>query len=228
MLYLIWLNGPFHSNAMHTSLLPCNTSALTYIEYAYSNIGAQSCSIVSCWPSVHSSLCSPLQFSFATCFDWFLMIVGFVAAALHGFVLPASMLILGELVNVFAFRNITGDVAASLVNSSVRNVVPDSELNCTVITALITGSSSSVSTIINFQCLSDADFTSMVDILVIGFVGLGVAGFILGFIQVSTFSLAATRQTHRIRKRFYRSILRQNVAWFDENKAGELNSRLVE
>ena len=156
------------------------------------------------------------------------MIVGFVAAALHGFILPASMLILGELVNVFAFRNITGDVAASLVNSNVRNVVPDSELNCTVITALITSSSSSVSTIINFQCLSDADFTSMVDILVIGFVGLGVAGFILGFIQVSTFSLAAMRQTHRIRKRFYRSILRQNVAWFDENKAGELNSRLVE
>ena len=156
------------------------------------------------------------------------MIVGFVAAALHGFILPASMLVLGELVNVFAFKNITGDVAAALNLSDVRNVVPDSELNCTRITELITGSSSSVSTIINFQCLSDADFTSMVDVLVIGFVGLGVAGFILGFIQVSTFSLAATRQTHRIRKRFYRSILRQNVAWFDENKAGELNSRLVE
>ena len=186
------------------------------------------CALASC--SIHMLVSVlPLQFSFATCFDWFLMIVGSIAAVLHGFILPASMLLLGELVNVFAYRNITGDVAANLTNSTVRNAVPVSELNCTRILELVSNDSTSdVSTILDFQCLTDAAFTSMVDILVIGFVGLGVAGFILGFIQVSTFSLAATRQTHRIRKRFYRSILRQNVAWFDENKAGELNSRLVE
>ena len=156
------------------------------------------------------------------------MSIGTIAAVLHGFVLPGSMLVLGELINVFAYRNITGDIATVIYNTTVGNVVSDSQLNCSLIEAQIAAASGTASTILSFQCLNNADFTNMVDILVLGFVGLGVGGFVLGFIQVSTFSLAATRQTHCIRKRFYRSILRQNVAWFDENKAGELNSRLVE
>ena len=163
------------------------------------------------------------------------MLVGFLAAATNGAVLPTSMIVFGRMINLFVYKNLTAEIAATLGNVTVTpNTVADIDLNCSLVElgletlATMSQTSSLAFNLGNFQCLSNVDFLSGVDIFIIAFAGLGATSIILGFIQVSTFSLAATRQTHRIRKRFYRSILRQNVAWFDENKAGELNSRLVE
>ena len=174
-----------------------------------------------------------MQFSFAGCFDWVLMLVGFLAAAANGAVLPTSMIVFGRMINLFVYKNFTAVIAANLSNVT-PNTVADADLNCSVVELFLVNlstveeTSSLAFSLGNFECLSNANFLSSLDLFIIAFACLGAGSVILGFIQVSTFSLAAMRQTHRIRKRFYRSILRQNVAWFDENKAGELNSRLVE
>jgi ABC-type multidrug transport system fused ATPase/permease subunit len=47
-------------------------------------------------------------------------------------------------------------------------------------------------------------------------------------IRMVAWGLTAERQVHTIRKAFFRSILRQEMAWFDTNDAGELNNRLSE
>ena len=171
-----------------------------------------------------------VQFKFAGALDWLLMLVGLLAAIAHGAVLPVSMLVFGQMVNLFVFHSISANITAT-VNGTLLNELP---ANCPLVNLTIreirnmSGEALGTFGSDSFVCTTSEDLFNGLNIYVAGFVGLAVGSMLLGFFQVSTFSLAAMRQTHRIRKMFYRSILRQNVAWFDENKAGELNSRLVE
>ena len=58
------------------------------------------------------------------------------------------------------------------------------------------------------------------------FVALGVGTFILSFIQNFCFVLAGERLVMRLRYEYFRSLLRQDVEFFDKNKTGELTARL--
>uniref|UniRef100_A0A3B3S3W5 ABC transmembrane type-1 domain-containing protein n=1 Tax=Paramormyrops kingsleyae TaxID=1676925 RepID=A0A3B3S3W5_9TELE len=60
------------------------------------------------------------------------------------------------------------------------------------------------------------------------FVGIGVAVLILGTFQVMLFLLAATRQTKRIRERYFHSVIHQQMGWFDIHQIGVLITRLTE
>ncbi|XP_072364747.1 ATP-dependent translocase ABCB1 [Scyliorhinus torazame] len=60
------------------------------------------------------------------------------------------------------------------------------------------------------------------------YVGIGSAVLLASFMQVSFWSLAAARQTKKIRKAFFHAILRQEIGWFDVNQIGELNTRLTD
>ena len=52
-------------------------------------------------PSISLSFPLPLQFSYATCLDWFLILLGTVGAVLHGIAFPISMNIFGDIANAF-------------------------------------------------------------------------------------------------------------------------------
>ena len=60
------------------------------------------------------------------------------------------------------------------------------------------------------------------------YIGIAVATAVAVAIQMVAWGLSAERQVHSIRKAFFKSILRQEMAWFDTNDAGELNTRLSE
>ena len=60
------------------------------------------------------------------------------------------------------------------------------------------------------------------------FLMITVAVFIVGYFQVTLMQLACERQVQKIRMLFYKSVLKQNVGWFDTNPGGELASRLNE
>ncbi|NWV27208.1 MDR1 protein, partial [Origma solitaria] len=60
------------------------------------------------------------------------------------------------------------------------------------------------------------------------YVGIGFAVLILSTIQVWTFLVAATRQTARIRQKFFFAVLHQEMAWFDTTQIGTLNTRLTD
>ena len=60
------------------------------------------------------------------------------------------------------------------------------------------------------------------------FIIIAVAVFICGYFQISLIQLACERQVHKIRQRYYKSVLHQDVGWFDLNPSGELASRLNE
>ena len=158
------------------------------------------------------------------------MVAGLLAAVLHGAVLPASMFVFGEMINLYVFQNLTAEIWSSLNSLNNITFLPNSQdPNCSRIMDYISSFNSPPAlSNVQYMCRTESQFFAELLNYVYGFVGLGVGSFLLGFIQVSTFSLAAKLQVHRIRKVLYRAILRQNIAWFDENKPGELNSRLVE
>ncbi|NXJ75962.1 MDR1 protein, partial [Trogon melanurus] len=60
------------------------------------------------------------------------------------------------------------------------------------------------------------------------YVGIGFAVLVLSTIQVWTFLIAATRQTARIRRKFFFAVLHQEMAWFDTTQIGTLNTRLTD
>ena len=60
------------------------------------------------------------------------------------------------------------------------------------------------------------------------YVGIALAMAVAVAVRMVAWGLTAERQVHSIRKAFFKSILRQEMAWFDTNDAGELNSRLSE
>lgn len=60
------------------------------------------------------------------------------------------------------------------------------------------------------------------------YVAIAVGWVVVIALQMISWGLTAERQVHAIRKAFFKSILRQEMAWFDMNDSGELNTRLSE
>ncbi|XP_031359707.2 ATP-binding cassette sub-family B member 5 [Lonchura striata] len=80
------------------------------------------------------------------------------------------------------------------------------------------------------SCLSDpgVDIEGEMTKFAYYYVGIGFAVLILSIIQVWTFLVTATRQTARIRQKFFFSVLHQEMAWFDTTQIGTLNIRLTD
>ncbi|KAH9520279.1 ATP-dependent translocase ABCB1, partial [Bulinus truncatus] len=57
------------------------------------------------------------------------------------------------------------------------------------------------------------------------FTALGVGAFVTGYFGVSCWQWAAERQVATMRKKFFRSVLRQDIGWFDVHGAGEISSK---
>uniref|UniRef100_A0A803YA59 ATP binding cassette subfamily B member 1 n=1 Tax=Meleagris gallopavo TaxID=9103 RepID=A0A803YA59_MELGA len=58
--------------------------------------------------------------------------------------------------------------------------------------------------------------------------GIGAGVLFAAYIQVSFWTLAASRQIKRIRQEFFHAIMRQEIGWFDVNDVCELNTRIVD
>ena len=75
-------------------------------------------------------------------------------------------------------------------------------------------------------CLSNTLFIDEVNRSIFIFLGIAAGALLVAVAEVWFFQTAAERQVHRIRLRYYKAILRQDIAWFDSNPTGELASRL--
>lgn len=52
--------------------------------------------------------------------------------------------------------------------------------------------------------------------------------FVFIVFQIACLESAAERQTHKLRQSYFKAVLRQEIAWFDEQQSGEVASRLTE
>ncbi len=56
---------------------------------------------------------------------------------------------------------------------------------------------------------------------------MGCGTIVVGYFQVSCWSIACERQTRRLRERLLRAILTKEISYFDINKTGQLSTRLT-
>ncbi|XP_026698804.1 ATP-binding cassette sub-family B member 5 [Athene cunicularia] len=138
-------------------------------------------------------------FRYADWVDVLLMVVGLVSAAANGTGLPLMIIVFGEMTNSFVLSGLKSNMSEDAsVNSSSCPSIPGVDI--------------------------EGEMTKFAYY----YVGIGCAVLILSTIQVWTFLIAATRQTSRIRQKFFFAVLHQEMAWFDTTQIGMLNTRLTD
>ena len=78
------------------------------------------------------------------------------------------------------------------------------------------------------RCLTNDGLLAAINQLMIYFGIIAAGVFVFGTIQVLAYQISSERQVYKMRLAYYRAILRQNIAWFDENASGAIASRLSE
>ncbi|XP_048881324.1 ATP-dependent translocase ABCB1 isoform X12 [Brienomyrus brachyistius] len=143
-------------------------------------------------------------YRFAKPLDIILMIVGLLCAAANGVALPLMSVIFGQMTDSFV------QSGQALNVSALGNVTPSyaSSANC--------------------PTMPGVDIETLMTNRAYYFVGTGVAVLFLGTFQVTLFLLAATRQTKRIRERYFHSVIHQQMGWFDTHQIGVLITRLTD
>uniref|UniRef100_A0A9J8BFG7 ATP-binding cassette sub-family B member 5 n=2 Tax=Cyprinus carpio TaxID=7962 RepID=A0A9J8BFG7_CYPCA len=102
-----------------------------------------------------------------------------------------------------------GDMTNSFVDDTIADNLPPSEY--------VTLPQSSNET------LGEQMTRHAINYSIMGFVVLVAA-----YMQVAFWTLAAGRQVKKLRKKFFHSIMKQEIGWFDVNETGQLNTRLTD
>ncbi|CAH2322072.1 multidrug resistance 1-like isoform X1 [Pelobates cultripes] len=140
-------------------------------------------------------------FCFADKWDILLMVLGLVCAMASGTGLPIMIIVFGEMTDAFVKSGIA-------VNVSQFNTTSATSTDCSQV--------------------GDIDIEAEMTRYSYYYIGIGAAVFVLSVGQIWTFLLSATRQSHRIRQKFFKAVLHQEMSWFDANQIGTLNNRLTE
>uniref|UniRef100_A0A4W3KD68 ATP-binding cassette sub-family B member 5 n=1 Tax=Callorhinchus milii TaxID=7868 RepID=A0A4W3KD68_CALMI len=131
------------------------------------------------------------SFHFADAVDIMLMVIGLIAAVIHGMCLPLLCVVYGDMTNGF-ISEAPSNTSCKKPTILERKIVENSQIK-------------------------------------FSYYYLGIAGIALicGYIQVSFWVLTSARQTRRLRKAFFHSVLGKEISWFDLSPTGQLNTRLT-
>nr|QNG62055.1 P-glycoprotein 2 [Parascaris univalens] len=139
-------------------------------------------------------------FSYTTCLDYCLILMGTFAGIAHGTGFPLLSIVLGGMTTIF-LRAENSDFVRGysvIVNNSALSQITKEEFDASVTT----------------YCLY--------------YLLIGVFMFISSYIQIACWESFSERTTHRIRQKYLKAILRQQIAWFDTQQSGNLTARLTD
>ncbi|XP_036922022.1 ATP-dependent translocase ABCB1 isoform X2 [Sturnira hondurensis] len=140
------------------------------------------------------------MFRYSNWLDRLYMVLGTLAAVIHGAGLPLTMLIFGDMTDSFAN-------AEQSRNMTFANITNQSMFNGTDVFIKL-----------------EEDMTKYAWY----YSAIGAGVLVAAYIQVSFWCMAAGRQIYKIRKHFFHAVMRQEMGWFDVHDAGELNTRLTD
>ncbi|XP_076880833.1 bile salt export pump [Brachyhypopomus gauderio] len=154
-------------------------------------------------------------FRFACRREIWMMVGGSVCAVLHGSAQPLMLLVFGLLTDTFIEYDIElnelQDPGKHCINNTIqwRNLTAEENLslNMTRVCGVLD---------IEYEMTNFAYY----------YVGIGVAVFILGYLQISLWVTSAARQIQLIRRLYFSKVMRMEIGWFDLNSVGELNTRM--
>nr|XP_042128652.1 multidrug resistance protein 2 isoform X2 [Peromyscus maniculatus bairdii] len=127
------------------------------------------------------------------------MVLGTLAAVIHGTSLPLLMLVFGHMTDSFTKAETT--VSPNITNQSETS---------------------------GTQASSRGNLEEDMATYAYYYTGIGAGVLIVAYIQVSFWCMAAGRQIHKIRQKFFHAIMNQEIGWFDVHDVGELNTRLTD
>lgn len=169
-------------------------------------------------------------FKFADKLDVLMMVLGIIGAMAHGLALPCLIIVFGQMTDSFVdsgkYSNILTEISAFLAGKGISRdqALESPSLLLPHLTDIQTNYSTVDVTIIQKQTTND--FLKEMETFAIYYIAIACGVLLCGYCQVAFWILASERQIHRIRKAFFRNIMRQDIGWFDTHETGELNTRL--
>ncbi|KAM9710017.1 bile salt export pump [Menidia menidia] len=152
-------------------------------------------------------------FRFANWKDKLMMVVGSLCALIHGSASPLMLLVYGMMTNTF--------VAYELEVQELKD--PNKE--CQNGTIYWTNGTIYESTD-NSTVDCGVDIEAQMTMFAYYYIGIGIGVLVVSYFQIVCWVAAAAKQTHRIRKTYFRKVMRMEIGWFDCNSVGELNTRI--
>ena len=166
---------------------------------------------------------------------------GVVMAIIAGVALPGHMLLFGRVINQFVYYSSAANITlgSSPTNqsceASVSSIINDRQLLINISQGasshFCSASSSGVDVIVGilgYVCDPPGTLFREVGLYSIYYVALATGVLIVTFLATVAWNVSAYRQSRRIRMAFFRSILRQDIGWFDVKGVSELSTRLAE
>uniref|UniRef100_A0A8C5RBN1 Bile salt export pump n=1 Tax=Leptobrachium leishanense TaxID=445787 RepID=A0A8C5RBN1_9ANUR len=153
-------------------------------------------------------------FRFGSCYETTLMVFGGIAAVIHGAAQPCMLLVFGMMIDTFILYDIELQELANPNRTCFNNTIVwtngsfgEEEENETISCGLL-------------------DIEGEMTKFALYYAGIGCSVLILGYVQICFWVMAAARQIQRIRKLYFRKVMRMEIGWFDCTSVGELNTRM--
>ncbi|XP_073503103.1 bile salt export pump-like isoform X1 [Phyllobates terribilis] len=151
-------------------------------------------------------------FRFSNCSEKWLMVIGGLAAVVHGAAQPCMLLVFGLMIDTFILYDVEQQELQNPNKTCINNTIMW----------------------INGSLENDNETTScgMLDIelemtkFAGYYAGIGCSVLFLGYMQICFWVTAAAKQVQRIRKLYFRKVMRMEIGWFDCTSVGELNTRM--
>ena len=150
-----------------------------------------------------------------------MVVLGMVMAILAGLALPGHMILFGGVINNFIYHDIATSNLSFLLAGSVSTNVSDGMISCPPDNALF-------GQIAPFFNNSATTLRDEIGLYSVYYVALAIGNLITAFFAASMLNVSAYRQTKRIREKYFYSIMRQDIGWFDVTDAAQLSTRLSE
>lgn len=177
-----------------------------------------------------------------------MIIFGFFTAMLSGLALPIHMLMFGRIINNFVYYStVTNQMANGTIAERISNTASGMGVSCSdfvrdnasFISAELSNASDSMvlcseetqgifGNVLEFACDPDMQLRDEIGVFSLYYLGLATGTLIAVFLATVVWNVSAYRQSRRMRQAFYKSILHQEIGWFDVNEANELSTRLAE
>uniref|UniRef100_A0A8V1A1F7 Bile salt export pump n=1 Tax=Gallus gallus TaxID=9031 RepID=A0A8V1A1F7_CHICK len=155
-----------------------------------------------------------LQFRFSSPMEILMMVVGSFCAILHGAAQPGMLLVFGAMADTFIEYDVEmqalKDPNKTCINNTIvwiNGTVHQNEKNTTTRCGLL-------------------DIEKEMTNFAAYYGGIGCAVLLLGYFQICFWVMAAARQIQKIRKAYFRNVMRMDIGWFDCTSVGELNTRI--
>ncbi|KAM4626250.1 bile salt export pump-like [Discoglossus pictus] len=153
-------------------------------------------------------------FRFSSCSEKFMMVLGGLCAVVHGAAQPCMLLVFGLMIDTFILYDIELQELQNPNKTCVNNTI-----------MWIDNSFGEIHENDTISC-GTLDIELEMTRFAAYYAGIGCSVLILGYVQICFWVAAAARQIQRIRKLYFRKVMRMEIGWFDCTSVGELNTRM--